>query len=100
MLRAPPSPTLLRAAGTHRSLAGDRAGELDLRRGARHGCGLRPRLVARAGSEAAAAYASAGAAPAILDRVRAHVRPPGCARPCEAARLRPVLPNCVRRIGP
>ena len=45
------------AAGDHRPLAGERPGELDVRRGARHGCRLRPRLVARAGSAAALPHA-------------------------------------------
>ncbi len=52
-LPAPSPRAVPRAAGDHRPLAGGGAGELDLRRGARDGRCIRPRLVARSRPAAA-----------------------------------------------
>src|SRR5512145_538509 len=47
VLPASPRRAVSGSAGHHRSLASQRSGELDVRRGVGHGCRLRPRMVAR-----------------------------------------------------
>ena len=64
-------------AGHHRALAGDGARALDVRRGARHGRRVRPRLVARPRSPSAAAHP-----PVLAGLLRQRRRRRGMSRTC------------------